>query len=419
MNGPYLTTQKVFYDKSGAQDIYRMSVVLLVGCTVLQKVCIPGLPSDFPFSTILMPFVCIYALIVGSLQINIRSFFLFSIFVTIGTASTYINYASERISLLSMILVFLVQFPLVLRPSGLVKCGNRIIATYRDLMVVLAIGGIAQFVLQFVIGARLAFFIDYYLPEAFIVKGFGNINTLTYGSSILKSNGIFFLEPSFFGQYLAIGAIVELMTRQRISRMLVFGGALLCSFSGTGLVTLGLFGGYLLVSRGNMTLLVTIVVFVFSVYLLGDLVGIDAITSRTNELSTPGSSGHLRFVTPFQLIDRYVLSSATSFVFGRGPGAFANYQDALEFGATDASWSKVVLEYGFAGIVVYICLLFTSLSRLKNPLVFPIVFVYFFLGGYLTNAAIFSLIIVLLVWDVDSDARDRGAVTTPVTSQST
>jgi hypothetical protein len=141
-----------------------------------------------------------------------------------------------------------------------------------------------------------------------------------------------------------------------------------------------------------------IVLFILIVFLFGDAIGIEAITGRVNELSVPGSSGHLRFVTPFQLIGKFVFTDFYSIMFGRGPGAFATSQSSLEFGATDATWSKIVLEYGFVGFVTYVCFLYVCIHSKTNPLLLPVILVYSFFGGYLTNSSILALVLVLSVW---------------------
>ncbi len=384
-------------------SIFSAAVFLILTFTVLQKICIPGVSNSLSIGTIIVPLVIILYLINGSLYIDLKTFVAFSIFLLAGIVSVYVNLSSEEVSIASMALVLAVQAPLLFRPAGLEHVSRKIFDAYRDIMFYISIGAIISFILQFVIGAQYAFFIDFQLPSSLIMKGFTNINTLSYGSTTLKSNGIFFLEPSFFGQYLSIAAILEILTRQRMSRIAVFAAALLCSFSGTGIVTLGLFGTYVIIKRGSIVVFGGICLIILIIYILGESIGIQAITGRTNEFATPGSSGHLRFITPFQLLDHYAFTNLSTILFGRGPGAFATYTGTLEFGATDPTWMKLILEYGFIGFFSYYTFLIIAISNIKNPLAFPLLFVYSFLGGYLTNSPVVTTLLVLLVWSKGID----------------
>lgn len=386
---------------------YACCVAIILCSTVLQKVSLVGLATSLSINTALIPLISLYAFAFRKVDLNISGFFAFCIFALSGIISAIVGSTTGNPSLSALVLVLIVQFPLIFRPSEQEKNDLRIYDAFNNIMCVLCIGGIVQFVSQFAIGSRYSFFLDYSLPSWLATEGFGNLNNLSYGSTIFKSNGIFFLEPSFFGQYLALGAIIEILTKQRPSRILIYAGALLCSFSGTGLVTLGIFGTYILIKRGNLPLIVMIALFVVLVALFGDAIGIEAITGRVNELSVPGSSGHLRFVTPFQLINKLVFTDFSSIMFGRGPGAFATAQSSLEFGATDATWSKIVLEYGFVGFIVYVCFLYICIPSKSNPLLMPVILVYSFFGGYLTNASILALVLVLSIWSDGSCLSGR------------
>jgi hypothetical protein len=410
MTGSLTSPLQIKLASNKTPSIYVPAIIVILSATILQKVCIPGVSNSIAVGTIIVPFVAVYALAVGALNINMKAFIIFSCLTLVGVVSVYINSADEKISTSAMFLLLFVQSPFIFSVKNPANASGRIIEAFRDTMYFISIGGIIQFILQFIIGSQYAYFIDYQFPSWLVMKGFTNINPVSYGSSILKSNGIFFLEPSFFGQFLAVGAILEILTKQRLDRLTVYIGALICSFSGTGIVTLGLFGFYLILKQKNFVLIGFLALLFLVVYIFGDMIGIEAITSRTNELTTPGSSGHLRFITPFQLIDRYVFSNLSSLLFGRGPGAFANYQDSLEYGATDATWSKILLEYGFLGLTLYVSFIASSIAKYNNPLLFPLLFIYTFLGGYATNAAVVAVILVMLVWSRGVEVKDKQQV---------
>src|SRR5438270_631370 len=83
------------------------------------------------------------------------------------------------------------------------------------------------------LGADVAFFVDKHLPTNAIVSGYNSVIPLYWSSPVYKSNGVFFLEPSFFCQFLAIAVVAELVVRPATLRLLILAAGLLCSYSGT------------------------------------------------------------------------------------------------------------------------------------------------------------------------------------------
>ncbi len=72
-----------------------------------------------------------------------------------------------------------------------------------------------------------------------------------YGSSILKSNGVVFLEASFASQFLALAIIVQILLGGGRLRLVLFGAALVSTLSGTGLLLLAAGLALLAVRRGG------------------------------------------------------------------------------------------------------------------------------------------------------------------------
>ena len=101
---------------------------------------------------------------------------------------------------------------------------------------VAALIGVAQFVGQFVFGADIAFFLDKHLPENVTVSGYNSLIPLYWDSPVYKSNGVFFLEPSFLSQYMAVAIILELLFFSNWKRVVLYAAAMFASFSGTGMV---------------------------------------------------------------------------------------------------------------------------------------------------------------------------------------
>ena len=106
----------------------------------------------------------------------------------------------------------------------------------------IAAAGIAQFVLQFA-GLDLFRFAGV-VPSRFLMEAgiFNTSNPIFYGSSIMRANGMFLVEPAVFSQVMAIAIIVEMLYFHRPARLLLYFAGLLISVSGTGWLVLIAFG---------------------------------------------------------------------------------------------------------------------------------------------------------------------------------
>ncbi len=145
----------------------------------------------------------------------------------------------ESFSPLSLLLLVAVHLPYVVTvPHS--DDGDRIINLFLGIATLLALLGIAQFALQFFINPRFLFPIENFTPDTFIVQHFNHQAAMEYGSHEYRANGVFMVEPSVFGQLLAVAIIAELCTRARISRLALFGLALILSYSGTGIMVLAI-----------------------------------------------------------------------------------------------------------------------------------------------------------------------------------
>ena len=76
------------------------------------------------------------------------------------------------------------------------------------------------------------------MPEALIQQGYHFEIPLDFRTSIRKSNGVFFLEPSHFSRALALAILLEVSYTRSIVRLTALVGALILTFSGTGLIVL-------------------------------------------------------------------------------------------------------------------------------------------------------------------------------------
>jgi hypothetical protein len=266
--------------------------------------------------------------------------------------------------------------------------------------------GIAQFLAQFVLGRQLAFFMDYFVPEPLQLTGFNRIIPLFYSSPIIKSNGVFFAEPSFYNQFLSVGLIVELVAGMRLWRVALICAGLFVSYSGTGLVMLAFVIPILIVSRGHLAIILYIAAIAMVGILLRDFLPFEGFETRLGEFSDPNSSGYARFLSPLMLLDDYVFNDLRDTLIGRGPGSINEHlqeTNNLFFGPT---WAKLLYEYGVLGFTAYMLFFFICMRGPEPFIAIALSVTYFFLGGYLADGNVIIQLGVIYAWTCQSELSD-------------
>jgi len=385
---------------------------LLFSCIFLQRLAIPASDTQqIAVAFVIGYLVFGYMLLRGRLIISSGLLVAYCAAMALITLSFVLS--DMMSSLMSYIyllsIYFLYAFKLRYREGAF----EHAVDTYQNLMLVAAVFGIVQFAGQFVLGPELMFPIDAFLPEQMLfVETFNVIIPLTYESEIMKSNGVFFLEPSFFSQFLAIAIVAELTLQQRVRRLLIYGTALLVSYSGTGLGLFAVLLPWILYRRGNIMLLVWGFIGAGVLFVASDALNLDTVTQRLGEFEARESSGFARFISPVLLIRDFLLDSAKSFFFGLGAGSIEDVMIASRFNdylAHDPTWIKLLIEYGFLAATTLLAYVALALGHgNRHPVIFTAVLLTFlFLGGYLLNGTMHVLFVTLMAWHSDPT---RGVV---------
>ena len=400
------------------RDIFPLACLLICYSVFLQKIALPGSANALPITVVLTPITVILGWLSGVLVLNYAAFIILSLFSCVAALSFIINSSVETVSFPGFVLVLFIQATFSFKAQPFSEGGERSIKFYADLMFVLSCLGIVQFVSQYIIGADKSFFIDYNLPKSIIIQNYNNLNAMGYGSTVYKSNGIFFAEPSFFSQFLSVAFIIELVGRQRWLRMLCYLAAMITCYSGTGLIVIMIFGGLLFFKSGNGALLLGAIVLVVLVIALGSFLQIDYITNRAFEFTIPNTSGHARFVAIFSLLKDYAFDNTFSALLGHGSGSIKYYYSRVPFELAEPTWGKLLFEYGIVASLIYLSMLTLAIPRANNPLKLPSLMIYFFMGGYLVDSSIISMVLVMAVYcaggvnDVQLVSKLRSTINT-------
>jgi len=270
---------------------------------------------------------------------------------------------------------------------------------------VIAICAVAQYCLQFVIGQKLAFPLDNFLPNSMKVLGFNNQGWIEYGSNIIRANGVFMLEPSFLSQLLAVGIVGELSyghtSRARIA---LFAAGILVSYSGTGLMVLGVCLFIWMVLHRKTTwmaagaLCIALFLALVASGVASDNHFIKVFASRSTEFTSTGSSGFARFVGGFYMFEQFLWPDLWRSLFGFGAGSFLPYSELATYAAHGMALFKMVFEYGIVGASLYFGFVFYCVRTSTAPLLIRIAV---FIPLMIQNFSPFShgLFIALLMWN--------------------
>jgi len=370
----------------------------IIGATFLQKIPVTaGKGSQLFLAMFVMLGATAWGLLARRLEFRRTPFALYLIMLA-GMVSTQLISGHEY-SGLSLALMLTIHLPYVFGlKSGLARPGVELIF-FRKVMMTLAVLGILQFGLQFLIGWQYAFFLDYQLPHQWIMKGYNELNTIRLGSHQFKSNGVFMLEPAMFCQFLAISIIVEMVYFQRAKVILLYIAAILTTFSGTGLVILGLVVPFYLLKQRKFMTLVLLVLGVMLFIAIAPFIGMEGYVGRIHEFSRTTTSGYARFISIFPAIRDFILPHTDTMLFGMGAGAHKMVGAHMAFEVHPPSWGKILIEYGLIGLACYMPLMIKILFAPKRSAYLKAaLFIQFFFDGYVLIPTVHGVIIALLAW---------------------
>lgn len=276
---------------------------------------------------------------------------------------------------------------------------------FSDVATAIALLGIVQFAIQFV---RIdGFPIEHLVPERFRLQRYNNIAPLQWGSNIFKSNGVVMIEPSVFSQMCALGIVLELVGRGRAYRLAILVAALLVSYSGTGLVVLGVSLAVYIVQFKRWKLLVYMGLLLAVLLPFAEPLHLDRTLMRTHEIEAAGSSGHARFVAWYQMFADHLWVDFWTALTGNGAGTFG--AQAFESGAAEMSFSKIVFEFGLLGGGLYFAFILYCFLANAAPLVFRVAVCVTFLMNGAYDPWVPALATSLLIWPGRSRTSSQAA----------
>lgn len=381
----------------------------LISSTVISKLSVPqiasmGLSIGIPI-TILVTFL---GLLCGAFVVDIKRLALYVALVASACLSQALAAGVFSITSVAFLigLFYPVAFGLKESARGEAPVStDDVLRVFSRFAQIVAVLGIVQYFAQYVIGPKFAYPIEFNTPSGFLILTYNYLNVLFYGSHIYKSNGVFFLEPSFFSQFIAMAFLLELTLWNRKTRLALYLVTLAVTYSGTGIVMLGAgLVTYVFVSR-KWSVAMGAVVVVAVVFLFAEPLGLGAFVTRATEFQSTGSSGFERFVAwTYIFADSWWTGDLATALFGKGAGTFALYSNSALYHAAEISFSKMFFEFGFVGGGLYFAMLFYVIFKAPVPLAFKVAMAVSLFLNQAYSMQIVGILLTVFIWPVRSDA---------------
>ncbi|RYZ02344.1 MAG: hypothetical protein EOO73_32075 [Myxococcales bacterium] len=342
------------------------TLLLLLSVTVLERFGLTaGAVSISAAMLAIYPFLGIAGL-AGQLVLSLERTLLYGLCMAVALSSLLVNEESASFSSFALLGAMYLPFVFVLREGALAEDdASWIYARFLDVCLLCAAAGVAQFALQFVIHAHWLFDYSSYIPAPLRMNGI--FNTVIPMGSLNKSNGFFFREPSGFSYLMALGLIAETVSSKRPWRVALMAGALLLTYSGTGILALLLASLYPFGVKTVLRLAGIVLAGALVFWLLGDALNLSFTLGRVNEFSSDSSqsSGYIRYVAPGRLVAETLVDAPFSAFIGHGPGTIFHTLRSYEF--HDPTWAKLLFEYGAFGFLGFLSLFLLTLRRRSLP----------------------------------------------------
>jgi hypothetical protein len=394
--------------RSGAMARTAAIWLLLLGVTFGQRLCVPFGTSQVPISA-LMAYGALYLLLMsGRARINAVALILYGAVVAALVVTLFFGkvFFSTFSFFYLILLYFVYLFSIDVSRSeylGYLKI-------FQNMMIVLAIVALAQFVEQLTLHTTMSVF-DL-VPQNFKIVGYNTRPTLFYGSTFYKANADFFLEPSFLSQYMAIAIIIEILFFGNWKRIALYGAAIFASFSGTGMVLLLLFAVATVIRTRRWAMLYPLPFLIILLIIFRDNQFVTAIFGRLNEFDNTNTSAFMRFIGPNEVLSSILGPDFGAFLVGRGPG----FVEVLNRGALGAPVNfpvihKMLLEYGMIGtlpFLVFIVTRFFAGSRSKLLSAAALLMYLFLSGSLLQPHTIYLFYLLVILMPIQPGETEQG-----------
>ena len=384
-------------------------IALLACALFLQRFSFTFGHSWMSLDVVPAVFILVHQFLSGRLLIQYDRLLCFLVLGLAVTCSLLLNFNASMLP--SYCLFIVMYFLFALRRPSTAQRYKSILLAFQFLAAIFSCLAVAQFAAQSVVNGRDLISFYGIFPEFLLTNYYNTIIPLTDGSSLIKSNGIFLLEPSTLSQTMALGILIEVLEFRRPRYLLVLALGLLFAYSGTGLMILLLFLPFAGLPHRKAALSILLVVIFVVGLLAAGIIDPSIFLSRVGEFEDTRTSGFQRFIAPFWMtVEHFDKASLSVLLLGSGPGTTAAFSANFWYsGNLTGAWIKMLYEYGLIGSVVFICFLASCFkaSRCPGVLLAAILYSYVFLGGQILSTPFLIMMIVLCTLSGSEPRRGR------------
>jgi O-antigen ligase len=378
-------------------------VAVLFGCIFLQRFGIPLGELKLPVVVIVVGAVFLVLLVQNRALVSEASALTYLLFCLYALFSAGLALAMPPqgtiASVFSLGYLLLLYVFIVLRMRPALEAMETL-AIFRNFVAIIAACACLQFAAQFT-GINLFSFAGVVPDSLLLEQTYNVVVPIWYGSTIYKANGIFLLEPSFLSQFVAVALVIEFLYFGSPVRMGLLVLALLVAFSGTGLLILGF--AVIIASVFERRALWRVLTFLFVGGSVAALFGatiapeyVDSVVRRMSELNSDQTSGFIRFISPYVMVTDVTADPRS--ILGFGPGTAERFE-SLGYTYGINALTKILVEYGIPGLLLYVALLLSAFYRADMRALSAVgLFWFVFGGGYHLTPAIVYALAVIFAW---------------------
>ena len=381
---------------------------IFIHFAMIMSICLQRFGLSFGDSAVFISLpafflAILWAYMSGYGELRPKALALYAAFAAMTLLSTLVGLlvpdARFGISLTSLLAIVVSYTLFVVGPSGRFD-RSQVLPIFLFYARLCAALGIIQYLAQFVGVKIFSFMLTMPALEPLLVERLFNYNPiLAYGSTIIRSNGFFLVEPSTFSQLLAVAVAIDLILFRRFLYLPLYGIAYIFSNSGTGLLILCV--GLLIYAIFDFRNFGRLAVAGFAAAALIGLFALllpdqfASIAGRADEVNASGSSGYARYVAQFDLIARY--GGEMRSLIGWGPGALER-ADGYNPGSSNPSL-KLYFDYGLVGLLLFWTFFVNAIWR-RELMLLPILSIVQFQlgGGSLLFTPLLVMIAMLCIW---------------------
>lgn len=400
--------------------VLALLLVILLG----QRFGVPIADGQqIPAALVITLGVLAVGLLTGALVLDRQRTLLYLASMTTLTLLTVVSLARQQDpSVLSVFFVVSLYALATVRASVLGgEDVDWLLDSYVRIMSIIAVVGIIHAGVQYV-GIPYEDWFARVVPEQFIMQGYNTGDPIAWDSPIYRTNGVVFLEPSFFSYFLGIAVVVALYRGHSVWTVSLLMVAIVPTLAGNGLVVLAAgivalaFGRY----RRN---LIALVIPLGAAALMAMATPLaDHFLNRVTEVSSPDSSSSMRLVQPYQMLWPAWLDDPLAVLLGNGAGSATDIVAASRVpGVLAPVLPKLFFEYGVIGAMAFLVFFLWALCSGggERPWAGGILVSYLFLNAAFLQEtfALSTILFVYLLAQRDPSPRPRRTARSPDVSR--